>query len=118
MNGSDVRIMMVALGEERPLGTFTANGNGFRGRGNCGTLYEGSYAPASDGGLDVTMTASIPRGTRIGSSPAATEDRTFAMNLHLTAAEASGTATKKVLLPGFGRARLRIFISAAGEPQA
>lgn len=110
----DLRIMLVVPGGERPFGTFTVTGNEFSGHGSCGTRYAGSFTASSSGGFDVVMTSTIPQGTRIGSNAPATEDRTFCMKLHLTPSEAAGIASKQVLLPGFGRARLRFVTTQAG----
>ena len=103
-----LQIMLVSFGEERSLGAFSIDGDTFTGTGNCGTRSDGTFAPAADGGLDVTMTVTIPAGSRIGSGPATTEERIHRVPLHLTREQAEGKATHRVLLPGFGRARLRV----------
>lgn len=102
-----LRIMIVSMGGEQPLGAFSVNGNQFSGEGTCGTRYDGTFAASADGGADVSLTATIPKGARLGSQPPTTEERRHAMKLHLTPEQAEGTSSADVLLPGFGRARLR-----------
>lgn len=103
-----LRIMIVTMGGEQPFGVFSIEGNRFTGVGNCGTRYSGTFTVLADGATDVVMAAIIPEGTRLGSQPPVTEERHHQMNLHLSPDQAKGKSSVQVLLPGFGRARIRL----------
>ncbi|MBB2487775.1 hypothetical protein H5407_21270 [Mitsuaria sp. WAJ17] len=102
-----LRVLIVDPQGERPIGAFTYAGSDFKGKGLCGVLYAGSYEFTPDGGAAVRMIATIPKGTRIGQDLITEEERTRELNFHLTSRQVAGDELKSLMLPGFGRARLR-----------
>lgn len=108
-NGT-ARLFLVAPGKHHLFGTFSLRDGQVSGTGQRGIRYEGRYAHALDGGVDVTVMATIPQGTRIDDKLAIEQETKRPLNFHLTPNQVAGIETASIALKGFGVADVRFTI--------
>lgn len=102
------RVLLVEPRGEHPLPALSFDGNQFTARGECGARYAGSFEMDAIGGLDVRMRATIPAGTQVAAGMITEEERTHDVHFYLTPRQLARGEPKPVLIPGLGRARLRV----------
>jgi hypothetical protein len=103
---SSVAVSFAAPGGDQAVGTFSVGGGKVTGTDHRGISYSGTVTPVTDG-ADVTVTASVPGGTRLSADLSTEEPEEHRLHFHLDAAQLAGQQTKPLLLPGFGAADVR-----------
>lgn len=111
VSNGQLKLYLIGPDKEHLFGTFALTDGRVTGTGQRGVVYEGSYADSPAGGLQVSVVAKIPKGTRVAQDllTEAAENRT--LDFYLNPNQIAGMEAKSLALPGFGSADVRFVLS-------
>jgi hypothetical protein len=97
--------------DNREFGDFTYDAGKVTGADRRGVTYTGSYTQLDDGDVDVTLTASIPAGTKVADGSGHTETSHQNLDFRLDKDQLAGKKSVQLSLSGLGSAELILIVS-------